>query len=140
MSNWTHVVGAIRLDAIRDRHESMFEVRKEFEEYFGKTLDYYSDSDLHEEAYDHPERFLPMGSEGSLKMSIWINPRLDSVASYTVTIFGDLRDHDNAKDIVEWFKKKCDNDDIWVRDAVITAYNEVNGGCTWAYNENEMNT
>lgn len=61
---------------------------------------------------------------------------MDSIAAYTVTIFGDLRDHNSAKEIIEWFKNKVDalsQMSFGIRNACITAYNERNGSANWAY-------
>lgn len=130
MSNWTHVAGIVRIDSIRlfDRETTM-EAR--FREYFGKQLDFYDSDEKWQDARNNPQDYLPMGSEGSLKMSVWVNPREDDLAAYTVSIFGDLRDHDDSFSIVEWFKEKCNG--VWVRDAVIVVRNEINGTVTWPY-------
>ena len=72
-----------------------------------------------------------MGSEGSLHLSIWENPDKECSASYTVSIFGDLRDHHNPQEIIDWFRNKIK--DLWVRQAVITVDNEWNGTLTWVY-------
>ncbi len=137
MSNWTHVAGIIRLDDSRDDEESDNEIKKRLEDYFGKELLNNSPKKDWEEAYNHPERYLPLGSEGSLKMSVWINPKIGSIAAYTVSIFGDLRDHESADEIIDWFKEKCCNDDIWVRNAIVTAHNEFNGNAMWEYSDDD---
>ena len=66
-------------------------------------------------------------------MSVWVNPNLDSITSYTVSIFGDLRDHDDPDEIIDWFKDKCQNNDLAIRNAVIVAENSYNGGRVWNY-------
>ena len=76
-----------------------------------------------------------MGSEGSLQKSVWEDPDRSSVAAYTVSIFGDLRDHDSCDEIIDWFKEKCEN--LMVRNAVITVNNERNGTKTWTYERKE---
>ena len=76
-----------------------------------------------------------MGSEGSLRKSIWINPNGDCSARYTISIFGDLRDHHSTSDIIEWFKEKCKL--LWVRNAVITVNNEWCGTETYTYVDEE---
>ena len=72
-----------------------------------------------------------MGSEGSLQISVWDNPDKNCANAYTVSIFGDLRDHDNPQEIINWFKSKINN--LWIRQAVITVSNEWNGTFTWTY-------
>lgn len=51
------------------------------------------------------EKYLPMGSEGTLKMSIWHNPDESCIASTTVSVFGDLRDYGSFEEIEEWFNR-----------------------------------
>lgn len=82
MSVWTHVAGVIRVDCIRGISEP------EFNKIFIKSLwsEYNSDCNM------------PSGSEGSLDFRVIENPYKDSVAAYTVVIFGDLRDF-GAEDI-----------------------------------------
>ena len=81
----------------------------------------------------HPDRYLPMGSNGSLCKTICENPDKNYYDSYTISIFGDLRDHDSTTDIIEWFKAKCE--EFWVRNAVITVENELYGTETYTYKE-----
>lgn len=131
MSNWTHVAGIIRLDAYQpDCGE------QDFDALIGKECPWDAPKEVWDEAYEHPERFLPMGSEGSLQKTIWINPNKAETAAYTISIFGDLRDSESAVDVVDWFRKLHDrlsrNEKIWgVRNAVITATNEWNGSAMW---------
>ena len=107
MSNWTHVAGIIRVD----------DLGKIFG---GRPLN-----------FTKIINDLPFGSEGPLQMSVWENPEKHCAFSYVVSIFGDLRDHHSAEEIVEWFKKICAK--LNVRDAVITAHNEWNGTANWVY-------
>ena len=140
MSNWTHVAGVVRIDCI-----TAFMVNKnvDFHNIFGKELDFYDDSDVWEDAEENPSNYLPMGSEGSLKISVWENPRDECAARYTVSIFGDLRDHDSAEEIVEWFKNKIDEieedmeNGIWIRQACITVDNEWYRMVSWNYGEDK---
>lgn len=109
MSNWTHVAGIIRIDDLGKC-------------FGGKPLNFAKIIEP-----------LPSGSEGSLKMAIWKNPDKSCAFSYVVSIFGDLRDHHSADEIVEWFKETCTK--LAVRDAAITAQNEWNGTVNWFYEE-----
>lgn len=131
MSNWTHVAAIVRVDNFR--FDDSFNANDYFEEVFGKELRWEANSKLWDEADEHPERFLPLGSEGSLTMNVWENPNKSCMAAYVVTIFGDLRDHDDPNAIVEWFQKKIS--DIWVRQATITVENEWNGTVNWTYTD-----
>ena len=123
MSIWTHVAGIIRVDSIREIEEL------DFTEIFGKELEY--DDSNFGDAENHPDQYLPFGSEGSLKMIIWDNPNKHQMAAYTVSIFGDLRDYDEPEKIIEWFKNKCSK--LLVRDAVITARSSDSEPVTWTY-------
>jgi hypothetical protein len=129
MSNWTHVAGIIRVDGFRFDTDT----EPDWESILGKELRYEDGYDKWEEAEDHPEHFMPLGSEGSLEKSIWTNPDKCCAAAYTVSIFGDLRDHDDPDAIIEWFKDICSK--MFVRQAAITVKNEWNGMKTWAIDD-----
>ena len=133
MSNWTHVAGIIRVNAFRFDDN----ITKDFDKIIGKECLWDSPTEVWDDADDNPDKYLPMGSEGSLQKSIWINPDKHSMDSYTISIFGDLRDHDNVKEIIDWFKEKCKQ--LWVRNAVITVENEYYGTetYTWTGEEDE---
>ena len=125
MSNLQHIAAIIRVDSIEEC---------DFTHVFGRELHY--DSTLFEwdNARLHPEQYLPYGSDGSLTMSVWHNPDHNSIAAYTISIFGDLRDPDKTpRDILKWFKSKCDK--LWIRNAVITVQDEVFGTETYCYGE-----
>lgn len=124
MSNWTHVAGIIRIDEIR-----LDERTPDFDKIIGKECLFESSRDVWHDCNKHPEKYLPMGSEGSLHKSVWINPNRNAVAAYTVSVFGDLRDHDDPREIIDWFKDKCAG--VNARNAVITVVNELNGSITW---------
>lgn len=126
MSNWTHVAGIIRIDDFRFNNKI-----PDFDELIGKELHFEDPFTKWDDAYQYPEKYLPLGSEGSLEKSVWINPNKGCVAAYTVSIFGDLRDHDDPREIVEWFRKICDK--FTIRNAVIIVENEANGQISWTY-------
>ena len=131
MSNWTHVAGIIRVDCLRfdGRH------KVDIDEILGKECLWESPIEVWKDAEANPDKYLPMGSEGSLQKSVWVNPNKSCLASYTISIFGDLRDHHSASDIIEWFKEKCKL--FWVRNAVITVENEYYGTETYTYVDEE---
>lgn len=126
MSNWTHVAGIIRIDAFRHS-----DYDPDFDKLIGKECLWESPGSVWDDAENNPDKYLPMGSEGSLQKSVWVNPNDSCMAAYTVSIFGDLRDHDSTKEIIDWFKKICKK--VWVRNAVITVTNEWYGTETWNY-------
>ena len=124
MSVWTHVAGIIRVDSFRELEGDL-----DFTEIFGKELKY-ADSNF-SDAYNHTDKYLPFGSEGSLKITIWDNPDKFQMAAYPVSIFGDLRDYDEPEKIIGWFKDKCSK--LLIRDAVITARSSDSEPITWTY-------
>lgn len=148
MSNWTHVAAVFRVDGLplpgmqEPDFESVFgkvipnydwsldEKVRETEEYKAAEL---ANRNAWAEYDEHPERFVPTGSEGSLQMSVWRNPSSHEMAMYTVTVFGDLRDHDSIEEIVAWFEACCGK--AWLRQAVVDIHNEVNGHKTVAWEE-----
>ena len=132
MSIWTHVAGIIRVD-----HISMLSNNKEldFDELLGKELRWEDDSEVWEDAEKHPEKYMPYGSEGSLQKSVWVNPHDYCAARYTVSVFGDLRSHQDVDGVIEWFKSICSK--VCVRNATIVVDNEALGSKTWTYVEEE---
>lgn len=115
MSVWTHVAGIIRVDELR----LVDDAKPDWDKIIGKELNWEDPHEIWADYDKNPEAFMPCGSEGSLKKVIWENPDKSSLASYTVSVFGDLRDYDNFAEIKEWFAGVCSK--LWVRDAVITA-------------------
>lgn len=134
MSNWTHVAAIFRIDHFRIDGNEM-----DFTQFFGRELNAFDGRYVWLESDKHPNKFLPCGSEGSLKMSVWTNPNPCAMAAYTVSIFGDLRDHDDVDEIIDWFEEKCkalkENKNVpWsIRQAVITVENEQYGMRTKTY-------
>ena len=134
MSIWTHVAGVIRIDDFRLKGHI-----PDFDELIGIECRWNDSFSVWDEQEAHPEKFLPMGSEGSLQKTIWINPNTSSLAAYTVTIFGDLRDYEDPDKIIEWFKNKCKTiENIYIiRQATITAETEYIKTVNWTYEEDE---
>lgn len=140
MSNWLHVAGIIRIDSLRFKNETEIN----FDELIGRECLFDSPTEIWEDCDKNPNKYLPMGSEGTLRKSIWINPNKAKFAAYTVSIFGDLRHRDDAYTIIKWFKKLCekiDTDDNYntnIRQAVITVnvdWTEIN--YTYTYEREE---
>lgn len=112
MSVWTHVAGIIRVDG--------FGINPDFDKIMGKELRWGSSDWEHAEMF--PMDYMPFGSEGSLSKSIWKNPDSSSMAMYTVSVFGDLRDYEDSQAVIDWFIEVCDK--LWIRQAVITVHTE----------------
>lgn len=123
MSNWSHVAAIFRVDS--------FARNLKFDEIFGAELHWNDPENKWKDAFDHPEKYLPLGSEGSLNISVWEEPDSSCLAAYAVSVFGDLRDHDSIDEIIKWFDEKCKM--VFIRQAVITIENELNGVVTKTY-------
>lgn len=123
MSVWTHVCGVIRIDKIR----VLSDEKPYFPFILGKELSYSDSLEKWEMAHEHPEGFMPFGSEGSLQKNVLENPDKRDVCAYIVTVFGDLRDYTSVDRVIDWFREVCakiELTDMWVRDAVITVHCE----------------
>lgn len=136
MSNWTYVAGIIRIDYIKYEDKPILD----FDKLLGRDCDC-----IHEifEANKHPELYLPVGSVGSLKKSIWVSyPNDPYIARYAVSIFGDLCDY-SCDRIIEWFKNKCkltDSDKVSgssIIQATITVSNEYGDAKSYTYKKEE---
>lgn len=102
MSRWTHINASFRLDSIKKILD------EEIECVFGKAITF---KDMYDYEADGTSKVLPMGSEGSLEMSIWHNPDRSFLSSTTVSVFGDLRDFGDEQDIEGlklWFNDCCE--------------------------------
>lgn len=126
MSTWVHVAAIARINylPILNNGEEI-----DFDKVFGKEC-LYDDGDF-EYAAEHEDEFLPMGSEGSLRKTVWVNPHKNHVGQYTVSIFGDLRDVTSGLWIINWFKEKLSA--LWIRQATISVDVESAGITTWTY-------
>ena len=128
MSRWTHVAAIFRLDSMGTIDD------EKIREIFGKEIKYDEIYEYYESDSDKLIKTLPMGSEGTLIMSIWHNPNKNSLASTTVSVFGDLRDYggDDVEEIKKWFIDCCKQcltrqaiiqiDDEGVKDSIIIEY------------------
>lgn len=120
MSCWTHVAAIVRVDGFRIFDD---DIGPDWDAIFGKECLFLASRENWEDAMEHPDKYLPMGSEGSLRKTMWTNPDLSHADAYTMSIFGDLRDYDSPETIIEWFKKIVNSDSLDVRQACITVTN-----------------
>lgn len=90
MSQWTHVHGIIRID-------NLLGITPPPD--LGVSCTFEDDEDKWTKCT------IPCGSEGSLITTLWENPHKSSLNRYTVSIFGDLRDYNDEKEIVSYFTK-----------------------------------
>ncbi len=100
MSQWTHVAAVIRFDCIR-----------------------FAAMGFDPPAVDPVPQFAdgtaPTGSEGPLHIHLWANPSENSVAAYTATIWGDLRDYDDHGAIIAWLEKHTATWEHGIRSGVV---------------------
>ena len=140
MSRWLQVAAIVRIDYIQFKKVSVEEATEMFEKIFGKECSW--EGGDFKDAFEHPENYLPMGSEGSLTMSVWVNPAKDCLDSFTVSIFGSLRDRDelDADSIINWFKNKIYSlpDGFGTRDAVIDVESVFCSHKVWVYNPDNV--
>lgn len=125
MSIWTHVVACARIEYYGLDSDSIFGMER-------PTVSG-SSREVSEDFYKHPERYLPSGSEGTLRKIVCHNPDPFDTGKYIISIFGDLRDHYDPDGIIDWFRKKLEHEDLYVKQAVITVENDRYGVRTWAY-------
>lgn len=65
------------------------------------------------ESYDdyrkNPDEYVPVGSEGGLDVSVWVNPDDSCLAAFTISAFGDLRDFGSGdvEKVKSWFSRVC---------------------------------
>ena len=137
MSVWSHVAAIVRVDDLRGLGVD----EPNWDDIFGKECLFESPPEVWAEADEHPEKYLPMGSEGTLQKSVWVNPDQSCMDAYTVCIFGDLRDHKDVEGIINWFKDIVTNK-VWTRQASITIDNILYspGTVTWVYTGKEEAT
>lgn len=133
MSCWTHVAAIVRVDGFRIFDD---DIGPDWDAIFGKECLFLASRENWEDAMEHPDKYLPMGSEGSLRKTVWVNPDRGHAAAYTVSIFGDLRDYDSPEAIIEWFKEIINSVAIDVRQACITVTNGYKSK-VWGYNFGE---
>ena len=126
MSNWTYVEGEIGVDYLAIDGEDK---PLDFDEIIGKEL---HPGDHKEKWYDarkHPEKYLPFGDEGSLVRNVRVNTDTSCATTYSITVFGYLRAHDNTDKIIDWFKEKCGK--LCAQNANITVADGLQGIKNW---------
>jgi len=87
MSQWTHVSGMLRFDALRTL---TIVSQQDVYDLMGKS--YYYDMDGNKFSNTSRGPITPMGSGGPVQYHIEENPTHNSMASYDVAVWGDLRD------------------------------------------------
>jgi len=121
MSQWTHVAGCIRIDDLFNDTASKIKAQ------FGITCTF----DDGEDALDKCN--VPCGSEGSIQYRIEHTGSPYSLSWGLVSIWGDLRDYNDATAIYEWIKKACDG--LMIRSCAVKV--DVEGGNSYIIHDNE---
>lgn len=104
MSIWTHVAAVIRFDGLQ---------------LFGDTPPELGNGCAYHDPKEKWDRCdIPTGSEGSLQTHLWVNPEKNNLAAYTATIWGDLRDYTDVKEVIDYLKRITK--DKMVRNGVAT--------------------
>jgi hypothetical protein len=100
MSQWTHVCGAIRIDAmpILDNLTT-----SKIKKLFGNTARFEDGQDVWDKCN------VPTGSEGSVQYRIDDNSGEYSLTWGVIYFWGDLRDYDDYNEIYKWIKKSCEH-------------------------------
>ena len=107
MSFWTQVDAYFEFESYEmKKHKG--DKEKLFDQLFGKVCRYEDlSSDTWKDILEHPDNYLPCGSEGTLKRMVWKRKGSDGSTRYLVNIHGGLRDFWEAEPIKTWFKKVC---------------------------------
>lgn len=131
MGQWTHINGSIRIDSLRLIGDN----EPDFKNLF-KTCTY-------DDNYEGDLSLcnVPCGSEGSIHISIWDNPRKNYVSAYTVNIFGSLKDF-GEKDIPsvkKWFKRILFDEGLDIRQAVLECHIEEHGTYVFVLIDEKLN-
>ena len=137
MSQWTHIAGIVRIDAIMQDHTT---VKPHVKECFGNTVSFDDKSEVWDKCT------VPYGSEGSLQYDIVYSGHQDlegtiKTASFswgTVQIWGDLRDYDNHEEIYKWLVKvssKLKERHLYIRDIIVKV--RVEYGKTYLITQND---
>ncbi len=121
MSNWTHVAGAIRIDAFCCYEEEMDKkIKEKIEKKLGKII--YFESSKNDWNLPEKDR-TPTGSEGGLKYSYNISDKDGSSLSRdTILIEGDLRDYNGTEDlnkILEWVNRLTGGAKFFIRQGIL---------------------
>ncbi len=119
MSQWTHVNAAIRFDGLLGMGIPTIKD-------LGKICRW-EDSDTSH--WTNPE--LPCGSEGSIEYSIVKTGSENSLACMAVIFTGDLRDYDDADEILEYFKRITNGK--MVRSGILEIEIEYKGGIIYQF-------
>ncbi|WP_291726145.1 hypothetical protein [Bernardetia sp.] len=123
MSKWTHVNASIRFDSILHKHPPL-----PTEKELGLICTINNGSEWE-------NSFIPCGSEGSLRYNVIKNPNISDSAAMLVVFYGDLRDYDDEREIMHYFKDLVEGQSI--RSAIIEIDIEEEGRYIYSYNQTD---
>lgn len=112
MSTWVQVHSTLIVD--QKEGETKSEFKSKMEKIFGKNCLWNAPKEIWNDAEEHPDQYLPMGSEGTLEMTIGRGKYFDQYAGndgqlvkacWIVSINGGLRDRIGVDWINEWYSK-----------------------------------
>ena len=125
MSFWTQVNATFEFDNYyMDEHKEDNKT-KMFDDIFGKAVTYTDFTNaIDDGSYDtlwadmenNPDKYLPCGSEGTLKKFVYTRKLSNGSKEYLVKVCGGLRDFWDDEPIKKWFKRVCSSK------AIETAY------------------
>ena len=105
MSWWAHFKTKVIIEKL-DSFETEEQIRSEMEKIFGKQCPWGSSRKTWDDMWNHPNEYLPHGSEGSGEMDIYNGYYDEDEQRYSVWIIdihGDLRDVYDYSEMDNWF-------------------------------------
>ena len=131
MSCWSYVNSVVKINST--------EPIKDFFIIFGKECLWESPNETWDDAYHHPDQYLPIGSEGSLYLKSRLMTRIPSSKypyRYKITIEGSLRDFTSWKKLISWFEKSLQKIPGKTQiSASINAECDYNGVYNWSHTD-----
>ena len=105
MSYWTYFYSRMIISSVEKIDPD--KLSDKLYQYFGKVVDFDDCDEIWTDAFDiHPDDYLPIGSEGSLRYSG--EKQIDD-HHFKMCITGHLRDFCEEESLVRWFKNKIEN-------------------------------
>lgn len=107
MSYWTQVKGKIELE-VMNKTATVDKVEDDIRNILGREVSFEDDEEVWKDTMIHPDKYLLMGSEGSLSVNIEHRQEELGHVIYSIYLGGSLRDFAFEDKAIEWFKDKVD--------------------------------